>query len=90
MSEPDYLDPRVRPNKWLEVMLNRLLEAAVTEKDPLALGEAISELSFAHSRLAMWVEPGMIEDVFNGWIEPYVHELEKQKNSKADGSEEEE
>ena len=53
----EYLDPRKQPNKWLEAMLMRLLDNAITKNDK----ESLELIKYAHRQLTIWIEPGVLQ-----------------------------
>jgi hypothetical protein len=57
------LSPAKEPNKWLCAILVDLLEQN-TEASRSDLRQAITEM-------AMWMEPGLIDQLFADWIDQY-------------------
>lgn len=69
----DYLDPRREPCKWLgETFLDLLNQD--TE-------EAKKALEWALPRIANWLEPGLIDQLFGDWIDQYLDLLSKHENN---------
>lgn len=57
------LDPDKDPNRWLQAVLLDLLEQN-TEESREALKEAIPAL-------VLWLEPGLVDQLFAHWIDRY-------------------
>ena len=68
-----YIDPRGEPTRWLEAVLFDLLEQD-TEEAKVAL-------RWAFPRMAQWLEPGIIDQLFAPWIEEYLELLAEQESS---------
>jgi hypothetical protein len=67
------LDPEKEPNSWLCATLLDLLEQD-TEEAKKALKEAVTVLSY-------WIEPGIIDSLFECWIKEYREEMVQNKTS---------
>ena len=67
------LDPEKEPNKWLCSVLMDLVEQN-TEDSRNALKEAIPVLS-------QWIEPGLIDSLFDCWIKEYKELMVQSKTS---------
>ena len=68
-----YLDPEVEPCKWLGAVLIDLLEQDTEESR--------EALKWAFPRMAQWLEPGIIDQLFAPWIENYLQLLDEQENN---------
>ena len=68
-----YLDPRREPNKWLGAVLIDLLEQDTEESK--------EALKWAFPRMAQWLEPGIIDQLFVPWIDQYMELLAEDENS---------
>ena len=68
-----YLDPRREPNKWLGAVLIDLLEQDTEESR--------EALKWAFPRMAQWLEPGIIDQLFVPWIDQYMELLAEDENS---------
>ena len=68
-----YLDPEVEPCKWLGAVLIDLLV--------LATEESQEALKWDFPRMAQWLEPGIVDQLFAPWIEQYLELLAEQENS---------
>ena len=68
-----YLDPRREPCKWLGAVFLTLLETDTKE--------AKEALSWALPRMANYVEPGLIDQLFAEWIKEYLHLLAESGNN---------
>lgn len=68
----EYLDPRREPCQWLGVVLTDLLEQDTEESR--------EALKWAFPRLALWLEPGLVDQLFQPWIEDYIKILEEKEN----------
>ena len=68
-----YLDPEVEPCKWLGAVLIDLLEQDTEESR--------EALKWAFPRMAQWLEPGLVDQLFAPWIEEYLELLAKQESS---------
>lgn len=62
------LDPRREPNIWLAAMFDHLLD--VGDKDSL------ESLRSGYYQLCNVIEPGMIDSLFQPWIEAYLQGLQ--------------
>lgn len=71
-----YLDPREQPNKWLDAMLMRLLDNAITKHDK----ESLELIKYAHKQLTIWIEPGVLQSAFSHWVDEYVASIEEYQN----------
>ena len=83
-----YLDPRREPTKWLGAVLIDLLEQDTEESK--------EALKWAFPRMAQWLEPGIIDQLFVPWIDQYMellaedeinHNNENQKSPSKDQKE---
>tara|TARA_B100000427_G_C15224831_1_gene470705 strand:+ start:225 stop:560 length:336 start_codon:yes stop_codon:yes gene_type:complete len=68
-----YLDPRREPNKWLGAVLIDLLEQDTKESK--------EALKWAFPRMAQWLEPGIIDQLFVPWIDQYMELLAEDENT---------
>ena len=68
-----YLDPRGETCKWLGAVLIDLLEQDTEESR--------AALKWAFPRMAQWLEPGIVDQLFAPWIEEYLELLAEQENS---------
>ena len=68
-----YLDPEVEPCKWLGAVLIDLLEQDTEESK--------EALKWAFPRMAQWLEPGLVDQLFAPWIEEYLELLAEQESS---------
>ena len=57
------LSPAKEPNKWLCAILVDLLEQNTQASR--------SDLRHAITEMAMWMEPGLIDQLFADWIDQY-------------------
>lgn len=62
------LDPRKEPNIWLAAMFDHLLQ--VGDQDSL------ESLRSGYYQLCNVIEPGMIDSLFQPWIEAYLQGLQ--------------
>lgn len=69
-----YLDPRQNPNKWLCNFLIECIDDCPEEGAKVLLREAIWILTH-------WVEPGVIDQAFEPWIEEYVAAMESTESN---------
>lgn len=72
----EYLDPRKQPNKWLEAMLMRLLDNAITKNDK----ESLELIKYALRQLTIWIEPGVLQSAFSHWVDEYSASVEQYQN----------
>ena len=76
MTEPGkYIDPRKEPNKWLIAVLNR----CVDDGDE-ASKEALKE---SHRLLISWLEPSIVDSLFDHWITPYCSLLDERESNRS-------
>ena len=68
-----YIDPRGETARWLEGVLLDLLEQD-TEEAKVAL-------RWAFPRMAQWLEPGIIDQLFAPWIIQYMELLVEYENN---------
>ena len=68
-----YLDPRREPTKWLGAVLIDLLEQDTEESK--------EALKWAFPRMAQWLEPGIIDQLFVPWIDQYMELLAEDENN---------
>ena len=68
-----YLDPCKEPNKWLGAVLIDLLEQDTEESK--------EALKWAFPRMAQWLEPGIIDQLFVPWIDQYMELLAEDENN---------
>ncbi len=68
-----YLDPRREPTKWLGAILIDLLEQDTEESK--------EALKWAFPRMAQWLEPGIIDQLFVPWIDQYMELLAEDENN---------
>ena len=68
-----YIDQRGEPTRWLEAVLFDLLEQD-TEEAKVAL-------RWAFPRMAQWLEPGIIDQLFAPWIIEYMELLAEYENN---------
>ena len=69
-----YIDPRGEPCKWLGAVLIDLLEQDTEESK--------EALKWAFPRMAQWLEPGIVDQLFAPWIESYLELLAEQENNR--------
>ena len=72
-----YIDPRGEPCKWLGAILIDLLEQDTKESK--------EALRWAFPRMAQWLEPGIIDQLFVPWIDQYLELLAQHENSQNNG-----
>jgi hypothetical protein len=70
-----YIDPRGEPTRWLEAVLLDLLEQDNEE--------AKVALRWAFPRMAQWLEPGIIDQLFAPWIIQYMELLAEYENNQS-------
>ena len=68
-----YLDPRREPCKWLGATLIDLLEQDTEESR--------EALKWAFPRMAQWLEPGIVDQLFVPWIDQYMELLAEDENN---------
>ena len=68
-----YLDPRKDPCKWLGAVLIDLLEQDTKESK--------EALKWAFPRMALWLTPGLVDQLFVPWIEDYLELLDEHENN---------
>ena len=68
-----YLDPRREPTKWLGAILIDLLEQDTEESK--------EALKWAFPRMAQWLEPGIVDQLFAPWIDQYMELLAEDENN---------
>ena len=68
-----YIDPRGEPTRWLGAVLIDLLEQDTEE--------AKEALRWAFPRMAQWLEPGIIDQLFAPWISQYLELLAEHENN---------
>jgi len=68
-----YLDPESEPCKWLGAVLIDLLEQNTEESK--------KALKWAFPRIAQWLEPGIIDQLFAPWISQYLELLAEHENN---------
>ena len=68
-----YLDPRREPCKWLGGVLIDLLEQDTEESK--------EALKWAFPRMAQWLEPGIVDQLFAPWIDQYMELLAEDGNN---------
>lgn len=73
LASSKYIDPRKEPCKWLEATLIDLLEQDTKESK--------AALKWAFQRMALWLEPGIIDQLFVPWIEEYLSLLAQHENN---------
>ena len=62
------LDPRREPNRWLAAMFDHLLEVGDAD--------SLDSLRSGYYQLCNVVEPGLIDSLFQPWIEAYLQGLQ--------------
>jgi len=62
------LDPRREPNRWLAAMFDHLLQVG----DP----DSIESLRSGYYQMCNVIDPGLIESLFEPWIEAYLQGLQ--------------
>ena len=65
----------MKPNAWLSAVLCDLVDQG-TEDSLAAVKEAVTVIS-------PWLEPGLIDDLFQDWIEEYLKLLESDQSNKS-------
>tara|TARA_R100000458_G_C8145787_1_gene155263 strand:+ start:348 stop:683 length:336 start_codon:yes stop_codon:yes gene_type:complete len=73
LPSTNYLDPRREPCKWLGGVLIDLLEQDTEESK--------EALKWALPRMAQWLEPGIIDQLFVPWINHYMELLAEDGNN---------
>ena len=63
------LDPRREPNRWLAAMFDHLLEVGDAD--------SLDSLRSGYYQLCNVVEPGLIDSLFQPWIEAYLQGLQE-------------
>lgn len=63
------LDPRREPNRWLAAMFDHLLQ--VGDED------SIESLRSGYYQICNVIEPGLIDSLFEPWIEAYLQGLQE-------------
>ena len=69
-----YIYPQGEPCKWLGAVLIDLLEQDTEESK--------EALKWAFPRMAQWLEPGIVDQLFAPWIESYLELLAEQENNR--------
>ena len=67
------LDPRREPNRWLAAMFDHLL--TVGDEDSL------QSFRSGYYQLCNVIDPGMIDSIFQPWIEAYLRGLQVEDQS---------
>jgi len=62
------LDPRREPNRWLAAMFDHLLQVGDAD--------SLDSLRSGYYQLCNVVEPGLIDSLFQPWIEAYLQGLQ--------------
>ena len=62
------LDPRREPNRWLAAMFDHLLQVGDAD--------SLDSLRSGYYQLCNVVEPGLIDGLFQPWIEAYLQGLQ--------------
>ena len=68
-----YIDPRGEPCRWLGAILIDLLEQDTKESK--------EALKWAFPRMAQWLEPGIIDQLFVPWIDQYLELLAEHESN---------
>jgi len=69
-----YIDPRKQPNKWLIAVLSRAVDDG---------GQDAKEvLKEAHRLLISWLEPSIVDSLFDHWITPYCSLLDEHESNR--------
>ena len=63
------LDPRREPNRWLAAMFDHLLQVGDSD--------SLDSLRSGYYQLCNVVEPGLIDSLFQPWIEAYLQGLQE-------------
>jgi len=63
------LDPRREPNRWLAAMFDHLLEVGDAD--------SIESLRSGYYQICNVIEPGLIESLFEPWIQAYLQGLQE-------------
>jgi hypothetical protein len=63
------LDPRREPNRWLAAMFDHLLQVGDAD--------SIESLRSGYYQLCNVIEPGLIDSLFQPWIEAYLQGLQE-------------
>jgi hypothetical protein len=74
-----YIDPRRDPNKWLKLLLIHLIDEDTEESKEM--------VKAAIKGMADWLEPGLIDQLFANWMEPYCQALDKLESNQNNDSE---
>lgn len=69
------LNPKREPNRWLGAVLQQLVEDD-TPESKVMLAEAVKQLS-------LWIEPGLVDDLFAAWIDQYMDLLHEYENNRS-------
>ncbi len=69
------LNPKSEPNRWLGAVLQQLVEDD-TPESKVMLAEAVKQLS-------LWIEPGLVDDLFAAWIDQYMDLLREYENNRS-------
>ena len=70
-----YIQPQKEPNRWLQAVLLDMLEQN-TEDSRADLREGIK-------RLAAWMEPGLIDQLFADWVDEYLSLLAELESNRS-------
>lgn len=70
-----YIDPRRDPNKWLKLLLIHLIDEDTEESKEM--------VKAAIKGMADWLEPGLIDQLFANWIDPYCESLDKLQSNES-------
>lgn len=70
-----YIRPQEEPNRWLQAVLLDMLEQN-TEDSRADLKEGIT-------RLAAWIEPGLIDQLFADWVDEYLSLLAELESNRS-------
>lgn len=62
------LDPRREPNRWLAAMFDHLLQVGDAD--------SLDSLRSGYYQLCNVIEPGLIDSLFQPWIEAYLQGLQ--------------
>ncbi len=73
-----YIQPQKEPNRWLQAVLLDMLEQN-TEDSRADLKEGIT-------RLAAWIEPGLIDQLFADWVDEYLSLLAELESNRSNDS----
>ena len=69
------IDPRVKPNLWLSATICDLIDQRTDE--------SLEAAKVAANAISQWLEPGLIDDLFQDWIQQYVALMEEDQSTES-------